>query len=58
MSSWHFEERAKMNYARHGHALTGISERYIMVTGSRKEVSNAGHKVELYDTENNHWIEC
>lgn len=46
-----------MQYARHGHSLCTISDQYILVTGSRKEVSNASHKVELYDANNDEWME-
>lgn len=30
-----------MKYARHGHAVSVIGNRYVITTGSRKEVNNA-----------------
>ena len=55
--SCYFVQKKNLQYARHGHSLTSIAEKYIMVTGSRKEVSNASQKVELYDTVNDEWME-
>jgi N-acetylneuraminic acid mutarotase len=46
-----------MGYARHGHSCVGIADTYIMVSGSRKEVSQASQKVELYDTNQDEWME-
>ena len=52
-----FEDRKRMKYARHGHSCTAIMDRYIVVSGSRKEVNSAAQKVELYDTQIDEWIE-
>lgn len=52
-----FKDRSRMQYARHGHSCVGIADTYIMVSGSRKEVSQASHKVELYDSNQDEWIE-
>jgi hypothetical protein len=30
-----------MKYARHGHALSVIGNRYVIITGSRKEIDNS-----------------
>jgi hypothetical protein len=46
-----------MKYARHGHSLCAIADRYIMVSGSRKEVNLAKIRVELYDTLTDEWAE-
>lgn len=46
-----------MSYARHGHSCCTINDRYIIVSGSRKEVNNAANRVELYDTNIDDWIE-
>jgi len=46
-----------MNYARHGHSCCTILDRYIIVSGSRKEVNNAANRVELYDAQIDEWLE-
>ena len=46
-----------MQYARHGHSCCNIADTYIMVSGSRKEVSSASQKVELYDSNQDDWLE-
>ena len=46
-----------MRYARHGHSCCQIMDRYIVVSGSRKEVNNAANRVEMYDTHLDEWIE-
>lgn len=52
-----FKDRKRMQYARHGHSCVGIADTYIMVSGSRKEVSQASQKVELYDSNQDEWME-
>ena len=34
-----FLDKKRMNYARHGHSCCTILDRYIIVSGSRKEVN-------------------
>ena len=46
-----------MKYARHGHSCCAVSDRYVLVSGSRKEVNSAAQKVELYDTQIDEWLE-
>lgn len=36
---YEFEEKKKMKFARHGHSCCAIADRYILVSGSRKEVN-------------------
>ena len=55
--NYYFVPKKNMQYARHGHSLTSVGEKYILVSGSRKEVSNASQKVELYDTHSDEWME-
>jgi hypothetical protein len=55
--AWQFKNRRRMQYARHGHSVCALLDRYIIVTGSRKEVSLAAQKAELYDTQVDEWIE-
>ena len=52
-----FREMKRMKYARHGHSCCQVGNRYILVSGSRKEVSGAANRVELFDTEINDWME-
>lgn len=46
-----------MKFARHGHSCCAIADRYIMVSGSRKEVNSAQSRVELFDSQINEWME-
>jgi len=52
-----FKEKKRMAYARHGHSCCAIAERYILVSGSRKEVAAAAQRVELYDSQLDEWME-
>jgi hypothetical protein len=52
-----FEEKKRMRYARHGHSCCAIANRYIIVSGSRKEVNMAAQRVEIYDTVIDEWME-
>lgn len=52
-----FQEKARMQYPRHGHSVASIADTYILVSGSRKEVSQASNKVELYDSQQDEWLE-
>ena len=52
-----FSERKKMKYPRHGHSLCAIANKYILVTGSRKEVNNSQLRVEIYDIDMDDWLE-
>lgn len=52
-----FKDMKKMKFARHGHSCCAIADRYIMVSGSRKEVNSAQQRVEIFDTQINEWME-
>ena len=52
-----FSERKRMKFARHGHSCCQILDRYIIVSGSRKEVNAAALRVECYDTQIDEWME-
>jgi hypothetical protein len=60
-SSLHFNlkfvEKKRMRFARHGHSCCSVANRYIIVSGSRKEVNSAAKRVEIYDIEINDWME-
>lgn len=51
------EAREKMKFARHGHSCCSLGEKFIVVTGSRKDTDRAPYRTELYNTETNKWIE-
>jgi hypothetical protein len=53
----YFKDMKRMQFPRHGHSVTSIADRYILVSGSRKEVSLAAQKVELYDSHQDDWME-
>jgi hypothetical protein len=55
--NFQFIDKQRMSYARHGHSCIGIADTYIMVSGSRKEVSQASQRVELFDSNQNEWME-
>ena len=44
------EDKAKMKYARHGHSVCAFADRYLVVTGSRKDISKAPFRTEIYDS--------
>ena len=52
-----FQDRKRMRYARHGHSVCQIMDRYIIVSGSRKEVNGAAQRVECYDTQIDEWMD-
>jgi N-acetylneuraminic acid mutarotase len=52
-----FVDKKRMRFARHGHSCCAVANRYIIVSGSRKEVNSAAQRVEIYDTEINDWME-
>jgi len=56
-SDLYFQEKKKMKYARHGHSICVLLERFVLVTGSRKEVAEAAQKAELYDSQHDAWLE-
>ena len=46
-----------MRAPRHGHAACSFMGKYILVTGSRKDLDSSSKKVEIYDTDNNNWTD-
>ena len=40
-TNYKFEQKARMSFARHGHACCSIGENFIVVTGSRKDIDVA-----------------
>ncbi len=54
-TNFKFEQKARMSFARHGHACCSIGENFIVVTGSRKDIDNASKQTEIYNTNTNRW---
>jgi choline dehydrogenase-like flavoprotein len=55
-NQWRMEQRAKMQYARHGHSCCALGENLIFVTGSRKDIDGASKQTEMYNTDTNKWV--
>jgi hypothetical protein len=49
--------RDRMKYPRHGHSACSIGERFIVVTGSRKENEQAQVKAECYNVNIDLWFD-
>ena len=49
--------RDKLKYARHGHAACSLGDKFIVVTGSRKEEENAHMKCEQYNVDLDLWFD-
>ena len=52
---WDCVKKANMSAPRHGHAACSFMGKYILVTGSRKDVDHSARKTEIYDTDANTW---
>mmetsp|Transcript_2630 Transcript_2630/g.1854 ORF Transcript_2630/g.1854 Transcript_2630/m.1854 type:complete len:99 (+) Transcript_2630:701-997(+) len=46
-----------MKYPRHGHSCCSVGENYVVVTGSRKDTSQALVRTEAYNTDTDTWYE-
>lgn len=46
-----------MKYPRHGHSACALNEKFLMVTGSRKENEGAHQKCEQYNVDLDIWFE-
>ncbi len=51
------DKKMNMKFARHGHSVCGFADRYLVVTGSRKEINRAPFRTEIYDTVDDQWLE-
>lgn len=47
----------KLKYPRHGHSACWLGEKFIMVTGSRKENDQAHIRAEMYNADIDLWFE-
>lgn len=54
---WTYSKKANMAYPRHGHSCSALGENYIVVTGSRKDISKAPFKTEVYSINEDRWME-
>ena len=52
---WDCIKRANMSAPRHGHAATAFMGKYLLVTGSRKDVDHSARKTEIYDSDADSW---
>jgi hypothetical protein len=52
-----FVKRDSMKHPRHGHSVCWFGEKFIVVTGSRKEKNNSQLKAEMYNTDIDLWFE-
>lgn len=46
-----------MKHPRHGHSACWFSEKFIVVTGSRKEKNNSQQKCEMFNSDIDLWFE-
>ena len=56
-NTYNILSKDKMKYARHGHSACSLGEKFIVVTGSRKEVEGAQLKAECYNTDIDIWFD-
>ena len=54
---WDCIKRANMKAPRHGHSACSFMGKYIMVSGSRKDVDFSARKTEIFDTDSNVWTD-
>ena len=55
--NWDCVKKANMKSPRHGHSTCSFMGKYILVSGSRKDVEFSSRKTEIYDTDNNTWTD-
>jgi hypothetical protein len=56
-NSFNILSKDKMKYARHGHSACALGEKFIVVTGSRKENEDAHLKAECYNLDIDIWFD-
>lgn len=56
-NNYNFIKRDSMKHPRHGHAAIWFGEKFIVVTGSRKEKNSSQVKCEMYNTVMDLWFE-
>jgi len=49
--------RDRMKYQRHGHSACSLGDKFVVVTGSRKEVEHAENKAECYNADIDIWFD-
>lgn len=49
-------KQKSMQFARHGHSVCAIKDRFLVVTGSRVEAGQASSSVEFYNIQMNTWF--
>lgn len=56
-AGYSFTKRDSMKHPRHGHSATWLGEKFVVVSGSRKEKNNSQVKVECYNSDIDLWFE-
>lgn len=52
---WDCVKRANMVAPRHGHSACSFMGKYVLVTGSRKDMNHSARMTEVYDTDTDNW---
>jgi hypothetical protein len=52
-----FVKRDQMKHPRHGHSACWFGDKFVVVTGSRKEKNNSQVKCEMYNSDIDLWFE-
>ena len=55
---WKVTARAKLRFLRHGHSCCMVGDKFIIATGSRKEIEAAHMKVEQYNVNLDIWFDA
>jgi hypothetical protein len=50
-------KKENLKYLRHGHAVSCIKDKFLVVSGSKFELRNSDKSVEFYDIEKDLWFE-
>jgi hypothetical protein len=51
------EKKDNMRFPRHGHSACWFSDKFLVVTGSRKEKNNSHKKCEMYNSDLDIWFD-
>ena len=54
---WDCLKKANMSAPLHGHAACSFMSKYIVVSGSRKDIDSSARKAAIYSTEGDNWTD-
>lgn len=57
VNNYQMTKRDSMKHPRHGHSVTWLGEKFVVVTGSRKEKNDSQRKSECYNSDIDLWFE-